>query len=99
MTGMSVTAEERLSTLSAEQAELLNLLIEEEARQTRISALPRGAKSAAVRLPSSWSQQRLWFIDQLEGGTPAYYVPLNMRLRGPLDLDALQRAVDTLVQR
>src|SRR5207248_1531519 len=42
-------------------------------------------------LPLSFSQQRLWFIDQLEPGSSLYNVPRVMRLRGPLDRPALER--------
>lgn len=49
--------------------------------------------------PVSFAQQRLWFVEQLEPGTSAYHIPLVSRLLGPLDIDALQRAVDTIVQR
>ena len=53
------------------------------------------------RLPLSYAQQRLWFIDQLEGGVspPIYHIPAALRLRGELDRSALERAVDTIVTR
>jgi amino acid adenylation domain-containing protein len=50
-------------------------------------------------LPLSYAQQRLWFIDQLEGGSPEYNVTVVLRLHGPLDHDALRRAVHTIVDR
>jgi len=50
-------------------------------------------------LPLSWAQQRLWFIDQLEGGGAAYHVPAAVRLHGVLDQEALQGALDTLLER
>src|SRR5208282_1363630 len=51
------------------------------------------------RLPLSYAQQRLWFIDQLEGGVSPDYIPAALRLRGELDRSALRRAVDTIVAR
>ncbi|MHB1059850.1 MAG: non-ribosomal peptide synthetase, partial [Rhodanobacter sp.] len=51
------------------------------------------------RLPLSYAQQRLWFIDRLEGGSRQYNMPAALRLRGALDGDALQRALDTLLAR
>lgn len=51
------------------------------------------------RLPLSYAQQRLWFIDQLQGSSAEYNMPQALRLRGQLDLQALQRAVDTIVDR
>ncbi|WP_253900255.1 condensation domain-containing protein [Corallococcus carmarthensis] len=49
--------------------------------------------------PLSFAQQRLWFIDQLEPGSPLYNMPFALRLSGALDASALQRAFDALVQR
>ncbi len=50
-------------------------------------------------LPLSFAQRRLWFIDQLEPGTAAYTLPVQLRLRGPLDAAALGRALDELARR
>ncbi|MBW8311373.1 MAG: non-ribosomal peptide synthetase, partial [Rhizobium sp.] len=51
-------------------------------------------------LPLSFAQQRLWFLAQLgENASRAYHMPLGLQLRGPLDRDALQRAMDRLVER
>ncbi|WP_208723376.1 condensation domain-containing protein, partial [Corallococcus llansteffanensis] len=50
-------------------------------------------------LPLSFAQQRLWFIDQLEPLSPAYNMPAFVRLQGPLDVNALQRALSELVRR
>ena len=50
-------------------------------------------------LPASFAQQRLWFLDRLESGRGIYNVPVATRLRGPLDVDALEHALDVLVQR
>ncbi|MEM8933880.1 MAG: condensation domain-containing protein, partial [Acidobacteriota bacterium] len=49
--------------------------------------------------PTSFSQQRLWFIDQMAPGGTAYHVRIALRLRGALDHDAMRRAVDDLVAR
>jgi amino acid adenylation domain-containing protein/FkbH-like protein/thioester reductase-like protein len=50
-------------------------------------------------VPLSWSQQRLWFIDQLEGGSSAYHIPVAIRLRGALHQCALKGALDAIVNR
>ncbi|MFB4390722.1 MULTISPECIES: amino acid adenylation domain-containing protein [unclassified Pseudomonas] len=47
----------------------------------------------------SSAQQRLWFLAQLEGGNAAYHMPLNLRLRGALDVTALASSLDRLVAR
>lgn len=53
-----------------------------------------------VQLPASFPQQRLYFIDALDPGTPAYNVPMAAAtLRGPLDVAALEAALADLVAR
>src|SRR5262245_29527513 len=49
-----------------------------------------------MRYPVSFSQQRLWFLDQLTPGEPTYNMPYAMWLDGPVDPRALQRAMDAL---
>jgi len=53
----------------------------------------------AERAPLSFAQQRLWFLEQLWPGRPPYVVPAGYRIRGPLDVPALQRAVATVIDR
>jgi natural product biosynthesis luciferase-like monooxygenase protein/amino acid adenylation domain-containing protein/FkbM family methyltransferase len=50
-------------------------------------------------LPLSFAQQRLWFIDRLEPGSAAYNLPYAIRVRGPLDLGALGRALTDVARR
>ncbi|GAA2635009.1 condensation domain-containing protein [Actinomadura fulvescens] len=52
-----------------------------------------------VRLPTSFAQERLWLVDQVDPGSAYYNMANGMRLRGELDLTALQRALDTIVAR
>ncbi|MEP6583050.1 MAG: amino acid adenylation domain-containing protein [Ginsengibacter sp.] len=49
-------------------------------------------------IPLSFSQERLWFIDQLEGSTQ-YHIPEILRLKGKLNRDALQYALESIVNR
>ncbi|HEY0726768.1 MAG TPA: amino acid adenylation domain-containing protein, partial [Pyrinomonadaceae bacterium] len=50
-------------------------------------------------LALSFSQQRLWFLYQLEPSTSAYNIPTAVRLTGSLDSDALRRTLNELVRR
>ncbi len=49
--------------------------------------------------PLSFAQTRLWFLAQLDPGHPFYNMPSTLRLRGPLDVGALERSLDTIVRR
>ncbi len=51
------------------------------------------------RLPLSFAQQRLWFLEQFHGRGTAYNLPFAWRLRGPVDAAALTAALGDVVAR
>ena len=50
-------------------------------------------------IPASFSQQSLWFLQQMNPTSVAYNIPLAYRLEGPLVLRALQQSLNALVHR
>ena len=52
-----------------------------------------------AHIPLSHGQSRLWFIDQLQGRSTEYNMPEVLRLRGKLNLEALDRTIQTIVAR
>ena len=59
--------------------------------------IPRAPRNEP--LPLSFAQQRLWYLQQLEPGSVAYNNGVTYRLSGPLDVAALQAALEELVRR
>ncbi len=70
-----------------------------ELRQQGSPAPPLVAVPHGERLPLSFAQQRLWFLDQLEPGSSAYNMPTAIRLRGELAVDLLRRILDEVARR
>ncbi|WP_437630406.1 non-ribosomal peptide synthase/polyketide synthase [Sorangium sp. So ce854] len=50
-------------------------------------------------LPLSFGQQRLWFLDRLEPGSPFYNIPAAVRVRGALDAAALEQSLRAIAAR
>ncbi|HEU4538929.1 MAG TPA: amino acid adenylation domain-containing protein, partial [Polyangiaceae bacterium] len=89
-----------LSVRAAFEAPTLRALAERIARARGEPApepLPRAAEGGPAR--PSFAQERLWFLDRLHPGGSAYNVPSALRLRGPLDVEALRGALRALVER
>jgi len=61
------------------------------------SRMPRRSETGAA--PLSFVQQRLWFLQQLEPGSPAYNMPITARLIGRLHIEALRHALQTIMTR
>src|SRR6185369_92495 len=65
-----------------------------ELTEEPIRAVPRSES-----LPLSFAQQRLWFLDQLEPWTATYNIPIGIKLRGKLDVEALEWSISEVVRR
>ncbi|GAC71063.1 putative non-ribosomal peptide synthetase, partial [Gordonia soli NBRC 108243] len=52
-----------------------------------------------VPIPVSYAQRRMWFLNQFDADSAAYVIPVVVRLRGTLDVDAMRSAVIDVVGR
>ena len=64
-----------------------------------LTSLPIEPVDRTADLPLSFAQQRLWFLDQMEPGNPFYTIPAAVRLKGVLDVGALEATFNELVRR
>jgi amino acid adenylation domain-containing protein len=60
---------------------------------------PALARDDGAEVPMSFGQQRLWFLDRLDPGNPAYHLSVAVRLLGDLDRPMLQSCIDSIVAR
>jgi amino acid adenylation domain-containing protein len=67
--------------------------------ETTAAAAPIEQVSRERALPLSFAQQRLWFLDQLDPGNSIYNIASALHLRGPLDVNALERTLNEIVRR
>src|SRR5215470_972986 len=91
-----------IDELTTEQLAALALLLRKEAtgpESKKTEDRPVVPVTREGRLPLSFAQQRLWFIDQLEPVGAMYNIPTALRVRGELRHRVLERALSEVVRR
>ncbi len=93
--GVAITAVELLE--GATLAQLAESIVErlEDSDRAVAPIRPRTGRQA----PLSFEQERLWLLDQIAPGNPAYHIPFAFRMRGTLDAKSLEGAARTVIER
>jgi hypothetical protein len=94
----------RIAALSPEKREVLLRRLQEQKRLQEHHEEPAQApihprNKEVQTLPLSFAQEQLWFLDQLAPGNPTYIIPEALRLKGPLNLAALEDSLNEIVRR
>ena len=90
----------RIANLSPEQLARLQEKLRSRDGDRPVQEPPtRSGRVPAEPAPLSFGQERLWFIDQLQPGSPAYNVPAIFPLGGPVSAPLLQQCVEEIVRR
>ncbi|HEY6348299.1 MAG TPA: amino acid adenylation domain-containing protein, partial [Candidatus Angelobacter sp.] len=79
-----------------DERELLRLLLEKEGVRSQGWEI---AQADYERLPLSYAQKRLWFLDRLQPGSDFYNVGMACELHGKLDVQVLERSLQEIIRR
>jgi acyl carrier protein len=78
-------------------ADRVEVILKSEGGALTVPPLAVAERSGA--LPLSFAQERLWFLQQLQPQSSFYNVPVTVRLRGALDIEALEQTFTEIVRR
>ncbi len=85
------------SELRDQKPALLTFLRASEASRPNHSLFPQIDRTSP--LPLSYGQQRLWFLEQLDQESTVYNIGMGLELSGPLNVAALERSFQEVIQR
>ncbi|MDZ8258880.1 non-ribosomal peptide synthetase [Nostoc sp. ChiQUE01b] len=80
-------------------AQLSEVISNELQTNSGLTVPPIVPVSTRLDIPLSWAQERLWFLHQLEGESGAYTINFPLHLVGNLNIKALEKAIEEMVQR
>jgi len=88
----------RIANLSLAKRKLLEQRLQQKVKEAnRERTIP--PRENPQFAPLSFAQERMWILDRLEPGNPAYNRPTNIRLTGSLHVAALEKAINFIVRR
>ncbi|UGQ52841.1 amino acid adenylation domain-containing protein [Rhodococcus qingshengii] len=80
-------------------AELAVFIDEAKISEDRKAHVPLIPRERPELVPLSLAQQRMWFLNRFEPESAVDHIPVALRLSGALDVDALQGALEDLIER
>ncbi|MEM1391731.1 MAG: amino acid adenylation domain-containing protein [Cyanobacteria bacterium P01_H01_bin.150] len=80
-------------------AELEPILTKTSASNKGLTLPQIQPRTEGEELPLSWSQERLWFLNELEDSSSTYNIPGAISINGNLDIAPLSQAVSEIVRR
>ncbi|MDZ7959073.1 MAG: amino acid adenylation domain-containing protein [Aulosira sp. DedQUE10] len=90
--------QQKIAELSPEKRELLLQRLKEKQGNITPTKIARQSRESNS-FPLSFSQQRLWFFNQLEPDSCAYNIPAAVRLTGLLNISALSNSISEILRR
>ncbi|NET09553.1 MAG: amino acid adenylation domain-containing protein, partial [Symploca sp. SIO2B6] len=80
-------------------AELANRIGHLQQQNVGVNFPPLLARANNTELPLSYSQQRLWFLDQFQPNSALYNITIALRLAGTLNITALEQSLQAIIER
>src|SRR3546814_20520572 len=95
---VALTIAKRFITLPLDKRKLyLEKMLEEGVSPANLP-IPQ-VRLGFEHIPLSYAQERQWFLWQMDPHSPAYHIPSALRLKGQLDVPALERSFNALTER
>src|SRR5215217_1667476 len=88
-----------IEDLSPKERILFDLLLKERQSRSTPPSQEIQPRETSDPPPLSFAQQRLWFLNQLRPNDPSYNIVFCRRLKGKLDVEALERSLNEIVRR
>ena len=80
------------------KAEIISFL-QQASAATKVGTVTLQPVSRTEKLPLSFAQERIWFLEYVGGKSGAYNMPLAQRLEGKLDVEILKSAIAAIIER
>lgn len=95
----SALTPEMVELIKGNKEDLIDYLQQERLADRQSSQITSCISGSPDSVPLSYSQQRLWFVDKLQGGSAEYNMPMAIEVFGELDLNLVARVFAEIINR